>query len=191
MKTEAETGALQPRAQGPRVPWETEEAGGTLLDLLTEPSPAPASSRTGVWPRVEGGHISAVAAEPAGICYSPRPSHTRETGGWTGGSCPREKCLRRPKRVKHRWAHRPGGQSRQRAGPQHWNGGRATIPGEQEAPGSPWGRGASSSQPRAQGWRVKQGLPGGGAPGSRRAAGKDRQAGSSQLTNVDLGALDC
>lgn len=96
-------GASQPQAQGPQAPWETEEAGGTLLDLPTEPSPAPVSSQAGAWPGAEGGHISAVAAEPAGICYSsPRPSHTRETGGLDRGSCPREKCSRRPKWVKHR-----------------------------------------------------------------------------------------
>lgn len=87
-------GASQPQVQGPRVPWETEEAGGTLLDLPTEPSPAPVSPQTAVWPRAEGGHISAAAAEPAGICYSSlRPSHSRETGGLDRGFLPQRKVL--------------------------------------------------------------------------------------------------
>ena len=94
MKTEAEMGASQPQVQGPRVPWETEEAGGTLLDLPTEPSPAPVSSQTAVWPGAEGGHISAAAAKPAGICYSsPRPSHSRETRGLDRGFLPQRKVL--------------------------------------------------------------------------------------------------
>lgn len=105
-----------PEPRGPWRPWETEAAGGALWGLLRELSPAPALPRTGLWPRAEGEHVSAVAAFlsqsagqsaelrdkcPAGICCSsPGPSHTREAGGLGRGSLPQRKVLSEAQVVK-------------------------------------------------------------------------------------------
>ena len=87
----------EPRGPEPRGPWHPgrwKQQEGPSWGLPREPSPAPASSRRGLWPRAEGGHVSAVAAKPTGICYGgPGSSHTGETRGLGRGSLPQRKVL--------------------------------------------------------------------------------------------------
>ena len=107
------------RGPEPRDPWHPgrrKQQEGPSWGLPREPSPAPASSRTGLWPRAEGGHVSAVAAKPTGICYSsPGPSHTGETGGLGRGSLSQRKVLAEAQVLK-----RQAGKNRPRAGFSHW-----------------------------------------------------------------------